>query len=89
MFQIKGVTLYPKGTNSLCYGKMKIQVLDENWNVLSESEAKLSSHLRARIVRVRYMKLNGPVPMSKVMAWSEVFGDEKDTNKQNDDYEAT
>lgn len=52
---------------------MKIQVLDENLNVLSEHEAKLSKHPRARIVRVKYMKLNGPAPKPRVQSWAEVF----------------
>ncbi len=60
---------------------MKIQVLDENLNVLSEHEAKLSKHPRARIVRVKYMKLNGPVPKPKMMTRAEVFGNHVEISK--------
>lgn len=52
---------------------MKIQVLDENWNVLSEREAKVSSHPRARLVRVKYMKLDGSRHKMEVTPWSAVF----------------
>lgn len=72
-FQKKSVTLLPKGTNSLCYSKMRTQVLDGNRNVLAEYEAKVSSHPRARIVRVKYMKLDGPRHKMEVVPWSAVF----------------
>lgn len=55
---------------------MKTQVLDENWNVLAEYEAKVSSHPRARIVRAKYLKHNRPIPKPKVLPWAAVFGNE-------------
>ena len=71
--QIKSVTLPPKGTNSLCNDKMKTQVMDENWNVLAEYEAKISSRPRARLVRVKNIEYFGPVPKSQVMPANAVF----------------
>lgn len=52
---------------------MRNQALDKNWNPLIESEAKLTSPARARLVRVKSMRLDGPRHEMEVVPYSTLY----------------
>ena len=73
VFRRKVVFLHRKALIAFAIKDMKIQVLDEKGNVLSESETRISSPARARLVRVKSMRLDGPRHKMEVVPWSAVF----------------